>query len=426
MIDTYTINKKIEISDESLIKHIVDDGFTTRDIVRIYSKAKSNASKFKKRIWKRSLELGLFERLNKNQKDKLKLYAKSKSHKIDISHLSKLINDGLTTGRIIDEMKVRSRDPHKLVKTTSMKLGLDDRLRWNNRSYKNPDWNPYVIEEKFGDVIMETLRSGGTFKEIINNTELPLNAIRKYFKFNKKLDADRKINSKLNAKKLATHASHIRRDKYKGKLNKPITTDISDVFINMKNSGCYGADIKRKLKSEFDYGYTKYNELCKIFGKPTKNPQTGKDNPMYGKSPSRKSGIGVKCHLIIDNKKIICRSSLELKIYTYLYQNDIKFSISSHRIKYTFDGINRTYNPDIVINNEIFEIKPLKLVSQKINVAKHVALKLYCDKFNLRFGYITEETYDLSFFDVNKVDEMIKDGKLIIDDKNLNKLKKYL
>jgi hypothetical protein len=57
------------------------------------------------------------------------------------------------------------------------------------------------------------------------------------------------------------------------------------------------------------------------------------------------------------------------------------------------------------------------------NKAKFLAAKEYCDKFNLSFDLITERTYNLKkVINEDKIDKLIKDQLLMIDNVNLEKL----
>lgn len=208
---------------------------------------------------------------------------------------------------------------------------------------------------------------------------------------------------------------------------KPITPEIISRFQSLKKSGMYKRQVYQKLKDEFGYGSRKIKQLCEKFGYPENNPQTGKLNPMYGKSPSTAAGVGVKCWINIQGKRIFCRSSLELKIYCYLNDNNIKFNIAKHRVRYRYRNKDFTYLPDIVIDNTVYEIKPSKLITIPLNVEKYNALKKYCLNFNLKCGIITELTYDLEKYDTREyIDSLIKSDTLTIDAKNLEKLTKYL
>lgn len=141
---------------------------------------------------------------------------------------------------------------------------------------------------------------------------------------------------------------------------------------------------------------------------------TGKNNPMYGKSPSLLSGIGISGWILHNNEKYFFRSSLEMRVFLYLIEKNIDFKLSKHRISYVDNNVNKTYNPDIVIDNIIYEIKPLQRIKLKSVKTKQKAAERYCNKFALKYQFITENTFNLSNITFDKVDSMIDSGVIIL------------
>jgi hypothetical protein len=208
---------------------------------------------------------------------------------------------------------------------------------------------------------------------------------------------------------------------------KPITQNIVDSFLALKSAGKYKTYIRQYLKENFNFGEKKYLQLCKLYGHPNKNPQIGSLNPMYGRSPSYKAGIGTKSRVLLSGYNLFCRSVLELQIYLYLIENNIKFVQSNHRIKYKYLDKYRTYNPDIVIDDYICEIKPEPLISLEINKVKFEALQKYSNDNKLKCKYITENTYNLEKYkNLEYIDYLINTGIIEIDSINLEKLKRNL
>jgi hypothetical protein len=115
-----------------------------------------------------------------------------------------------------------------------------------------------------------------------------------------------------------------------------------------------------------------------------------------------------------------------MKVYFYLLENMIEFSLSKHHIKYEMEGKQKTYNPDIVIKNIIYEIKPQKLINLKNNIAKRIALENYCDKFNLKCDYITENTYNCDFINKEYIEDKLEKGILILDEKQEKRLNRIM
>lgn len=135
-------------------------------------------------------------------------------------------------------------------------------------------------------------------------------------------------------------------------------------------------------------------------------------NPMFGISPSYKAGIGCKGWVYIDDKKVFFRSTLELLVFYYLYLNNIQFRLSKHRIPYILKSKKRTYNPDIVINNTVYQIKPENLLNSQQNLCKFKQAKLYFKKMQLQFGIITQYSYKL-YQVLDQVEQGIENGKII-------------
>lgn len=124
-------------------------------------------------------------------------------------------------------------------------------------------------------------------------------------------------------------------------------------------------------------------------------------NPMFGKQPSIDAGIGSSGWIFYQNKKIFFRSSLQCQIYCYLLVSGIQFELSKHKIPYILQGKERVYFPDINIENTIFQIKPKALITININKIKFEYAKKYCQKYHLKFGIITEETYPIFTQQIN-------------------------
>lgn len=207
---------------------------------------------------------------------------------------------------------------------------------------------------------------------------------------------------------------------------KPLTDEIIQFFLDMKNSGKYRSEILNELDVRFGYKRNKYNQLCALYGSPPKNPQTGELNPMYGKSPGKNSGNGIKCYINTNGVSVFCRSSLELKIFAYLMRNGIQFESCKHRIPYEYNGKSRTYLPDFVVGTTIYEIKPKYVVNSKINQTKFSAANDYCIQYGLQFEIITEKTFDLDFFDIQTLDSLIETKIVKMNNTEYNRIINYI
>jgi hypothetical protein len=207
---------------------------------------------------------------------------------------------------------------------------------------------------------------------------------------------------------------------------KPLSSDIQTWFKEQIDAGKYKWQIRKELQNVFGYGERKYYQLCKLIGVPNENPQTGNLNSMYGRSPALSAGSGISGWILINGHKVHFRSMLELRVYLYLDLNNIRFVLSTHRIPYSYKEADRTYCPDIVIDNTIYEIKPSKLTSNEEVQTKFIALQNYCRERNLFADFITEHTYNLPILTIQWIDELISQNKLAISEKNYTRLIKNI
>ncbi len=215
------------------------------------------------------------------------------------------------------------------------------------------------------------------------------------------------------------------RDTLKGKELKPLTDEIKRWYQNALSEEMCRADVVLELKTR-GYGFKKFQQLKKLFGKPKLCGTWGERNPMFGKTPSEKAGIGTKGWLTTKGQKIYFRSSLEMKIFLYLLEHDSEFQISKHRIPYIYEGRPRTYCPDYVSLLTVCEIKPLALVSIGENIPKFESARSYCVERGLKYEVITENSYDLSRYNKETINELIEEGKILITKDNYEKLMRNL
>ena len=347
----------------------------------------------------------------------------------------KLISNGFGSIQIANQNSFGLRSL-KTIRKISIDIGMWNKLHNNNLTYKSnrikscakekrDRINKKNIDELAGYVtecVIDKKFSTGDLKKVLTIPPKQVVQLLKHLNLYEMCVKNGEVNisniARVNGRKAA--------DILRGIELKPITELISNRFIELKAMGLYKTQVYEKMREEFGFGDKKINQLCKKFGYPPDNPQTGNLNSMFGKSPSLKAGIGVKCWINHNTEKVFCRSSLELRIYLYLIDNNIQFELSNHRIKYDWNGKERTYNPDIVIDTQICEIKPSVLVSQPINIAKHEALTRYCESFGMTPRILTEGDFDISKYKSRKyIDELIVRGMIEIDEENSTKLKKY-
>lgn len=340
--------------------------------------------------------------------------------------LIELINNNKSATEIVNSFD--KKYSYKNIMKFSNEINMKNKLSGNNKAYKSFMLKKYSlynrikrlknIEKMHGNKINKMVKSGKILEDIMNETKLTPIPLVNYLKY-AGLNDIRIINSK---KVIANNARmHGKNNKMKGVEIKPLSDDVIKYFNKLKDDGVYRRSLYKKIKKKYGYGFKKYIQLCEKYGFPNKKSNFGKNNPMYGKSPSLLSGIGISGAILNDKNKYYFRSSLELKVFLYLIDNNIKFKISKHRIHYTdIYGHNRTYNPDIIIGNTLYEIKPQKMIKLKaVEIKKNAAVE-YCNRFSLKYEFITENTFDLKYITFDKINKMIRMGVIKL---NKNKIK---
>jgi hypothetical protein len=136
----------------------------------------------------------------------------------------------------------------------------------------------------------------------------------------------------------------------------------------------------------------------------------GSKNGMYGKPPLKSSGYGWSGWY----NGYHFRSLLELSYIKFLIDSGIKFKSAEtkeYMVEYMLEGIERTYWPDFVVDGDIIEIKPARLVNTKQNNAKFTAAK---EKYGAKFKILTENDFPV----IKDITDLIESGKIKL-------LKKY-
>jgi hypothetical protein len=144
----------------------------------------------------------------------------------------------------------------------------------------------------------------------------------------------------------------------------------------------------------------------------------GEKNNMYGKPSPKNSGNGI-CGWY---KGWFFRSLLELSYMIFVIE---RFNLSwesgeieKYKIPYNFDGINKNYFPDFVINEKyVIECKPKKLWKIKINEVKFKFAKDFCDKNNLIF-----KIKDVTKLKKPELFNLISNGDVVLTNKWKDKL----
>lgn len=152
-----------------------------------------------------------------------------------------------------------------------------------------------------------------------------------------------------------------------------------------KNNSMYG-------KTIFDIWIDKYGvrisyQKIKEYKLKQSINSSGSNNPMYGKPTPKKSGNGISGWY----KNIFFRSLRELfYIINILEPSNLQWQTCESagiRVKYVnYDGAERTYTPDFLVDNKyIIEIKPKKLINSPLIKLKIDAIQHYCNNNNLEF-----------------------------------------
>ena len=306
--------------------------------------------------------------------------------------------------------------------------------RKNNKTAKYRAIKRYEeTEKKYGRIIEEMINSGEHMSPILSATGMSLGYFRNFIKWK---GQEWVLLLSENSKKFISKDA-IRKSKMGAEVSKKLRIDrYNNIPEEIKNAynilflqGKHLEEIKRILKT--DCSITEHyidTVLVKALGKPVRLKQSGCNNPMYGKSPSKNSGIGAKGH-IVDNtgKKIHFRSSLEMKIFYFLIKQNIMFSITKRRINYVYENnLQRTYTPDIEIENKLIEIKPSCLIETQRNELKFCAAKKYCLENNIDFVLYTENDFPIKTFTKDTLDLCVQSGMILVDKTNYDKIVKYL
>jgi hypothetical protein len=104
-----------------------------------------------------------------------------------------------------------------------------------------------------------------------------------------------------------------------------------------------------------------------------------------------------------NNKEIHYRSSYELAAYNILEKMSVvkSYTIENLIIPYIYNGIDRSYIPDILVTyineeKEIIEIKPNNLLNDSQNIAKAEAAEKFAINNKMKFSIWTDKTHKLA------------------------------
>ena len=179
-------------------------------------------------------------------------------------------------------------------------------------------------------------------------------------------------------------------------------------------------------KSNYDiwvetYGVEIANKKLKNFKDKISKATKGKNNPMYGRPSPHGSGSGWQGYY--NNLKF--RSLLELSFLINICER-FNFKVEScenskFKVKYKFNGVDRTYYPDFILNDlYIIEVKPKKLHNSRIVKIKAKYARKHFESSGLKYKLI-----DCKRIENFKLKELIDSGQVVFDKQYSNKYKQY-
>lgn len=139
------------------------------------------------------------------------------------------------------------------------------------------------------------------------------------------------------------------------------------------------------------------------------NALLGEKNPMYGKPAPNGSGYGHSGRYL---DKLYFRSLMELS-FILIHSNEEIKNAEYISIPYEFNGIERTYHPDFLIGNTIYEIKANWQKDSDINRKKYLAATEFCEKNNYIFIIQTED--DIPYLRKSKIKQLMDDGIITLN-----------
>ncbi len=165
------------------------------------------------------------------------------------------------------------------------------------------------------------------------------------------------------------------------------------VTEGLKNLGLHDPSRSGQFANKINYydcwvakhGKEKADEMLKVYQAKMKLlSRSGKDNPMYGKPTPQGAGNGWKGWY----RDIYFRSLREVMFMIGMDEKEIQWSSAetkAYTIEYEQDGVSRTYRPDFIAGNELWELKPIKLHNTPNVTAKRLAAERFCAERGLTY-----------------------------------------
>jgi hypothetical protein len=177
---------------------------------------------------------------------------------------------------------------------------------------------------------------------------------------------------------------------------------------NYQTHGFIAENNRRKGKNNAEiYG----KEKAEAISKKLSEKCSGSKNPAYEKVYENRG----KSRCQGAYKGIHFRSTYEISFLVHLESLGVDLTdvvSEPFCIKYEFKGTSRTYRPDFLLDDVLYEIKPKGLLSLDVNLAKiEVAIK-FCNSENLNFKIMTEEDFKiLTIQEIILIDDIIWNEK---------------
>jgi hypothetical protein len=173
------------------------------------------------------------------------------------------------------------------------------------------------------------------------------------------------------------------------------------------------------------YGVEVANKKQQAFINKIKICSSGINNPMFGVSPSKHSGGGW-CGTF---ESVFFRSLCELYFLVKFKRDNPDKSIMNaetkkYFVKYVIDDMIKTYRPDFVCDNVVYEIKSSRFDDERVTMIKANAAIKYFTSMGIEYRLV-KDTFSVYQFIRYTLLDLVKSGHVILSDKTVLKLNRY-
>jgi hypothetical protein len=276
------------------------------------------------------------------------------------------------------------------------------RSKFNINYWKKLGYNESVAEEKIKDIQSSLSKKSNQVFDI------------EFWKSNGLSDFDAREKIKIHSEKRSCFNT-------KFWLNKGLTAKESILKVrDLQNNW----DLSKKINQ---IGETAAIEWFKNRKQALSKKMTGSGNPMYNKPVPVGSGAGIsgyyKNYYFRSLTEYYAIKNFEIKNINFIC-NDVSKKKNSKKItvKYKLNGVDRTYTPDFVLNNDtVCEVKNSYTINSKETKEKLKALRKFIEK-SQQYKYLKVITEKDLCIDKNLCFEDYIKGDLIID---INKQQRF-